>query len=60
MTNTILAIDLGRYKSFACVYARSTRRHEFRTFDMRAETLDRQLGRHPGALVVIEACANAE
>ena len=32
-TDTILAIDLGRYKSAARVYARSTRAHASRTID---------------------------
>jgi len=30
-TDTILAIDLGRYKSFACVYHRTTRDDTFRS-----------------------------
>lgn len=59
MSDTILAVDLGRYKSVACVYARSTRQHTFRTIDTTPEDLGRLLARHPGALVVIEACANA-
>src|SRR4051812_12265775 len=59
MTDTILAIDLGRYKSVACVYARSTRAHTFRTIDTTPADLDALLGCHPGALVVVEACANA-
>jgi transposase len=58
-TDTILAIDLGRYKSVACVYARATRDHTFRTLDTTPADLDRLLTRHPAALVVIEACANA-
>jgi len=62
MTTTqdpILAIDLGRYKSVACVYQRSTREHAFRTFDTKPEELTKLLARHPGSFVVIEACANA-
>src|SRR3954447_9076652 len=58
-TDTILAIDLGRYKSVACVYARATREHAFRALDTTPAELDRLLARHPGAVVVIEACANA-
>jgi transposase len=57
--DTILAIDLGRYKSVACVYRRSTREHTFRTLDTTPADLARLLARHPGAVVVIEACANA-
>src|SRR3954469_4864430 len=59
MSDTILAVDLGRYKSVACVYDRRTRAHTFRTLDTAPAALDRLLARHPGALVVIEACANA-
>jgi len=59
MSDTILAIDLGRYKSVACTYSPATREHAFRTIDTTPEGLTRLLGRHPGAVVVIEACANA-
>src|SRR5262245_21733513 len=55
----IVAIDLGRYKSVACTYARATRHHAFRTLDTTPEDLTRLFARHPGAVVVIEACANA-
>ena len=58
-TDTIIAIDLGRYNSVACVYDRRTRAHTFRTLDTTPDALDRLLARHKGALVVIEACANA-
>lgn len=58
-TDTILAIDLGRYKSIACTYRRSSREHSFRTFDTTPAELTKLLARHPGTLVVIEACANA-
>ena len=57
--DTILAIDLGRYKSVACAYSRSTRAHAFRTFDTAPDDLGQLLARHPGAVVVVEACANA-
>jgi len=59
MSDTILAIDLGRYKGVACVYHRGTREHTFRAVDMTPEAVDHLLARHPGALVVVEACANA-
>jgi transposase len=59
MSDTILAVDLGRYKSVACAYQRSTRDHAFRTIDTTPEDVARLLARHPGAVVVIEACANA-
>jgi transposase len=59
MSDTILAVDLGRYKSVACVSNRATREHTFRTLDTTPAELDQLLARHPAALVVIEACANA-
>ena len=59
MTDTILAIDLGRYKSVACAYHRGTRAHAFRTVDSTPDGIDRLLARHPAALVVVEACATA-
>src|SRR5262245_37632960 len=58
-SETIIAIDLGRHNSVACVYQRSTRQHNFRTLDTTPDALNRLLDRHRGALVVIEACANA-
>ena len=30
---TIVAIDMGRFKSVACVYSRGTRNHAFRNID---------------------------
>jgi len=58
-SDTILAVDLGRYKSVACAYHRTTREHTFRTIDTTPEDLGRLLARHSGSVVVIEACANA-
>jgi transposase len=58
-TDTILAVDLGRYKSVACAYRRPTREASFRTIDTTPEDVARLLARHPGAVVVVEACANA-
>ncbi len=43
--DTILAIDLGRYKSVACVYQRSSREHSFLTFDTTPTELDKLLAR---------------
>src|SRR5262245_34310140 len=56
---TILAIDLGRYKSVACAYDRATRAVAFQTLDTGRADFERLFRRHPGALVVVEACANA-
>jgi transposase len=55
----ILAIDLGRHKSVACRYDPATRAAAFRTLDTGRADFDRLVARHPGALVVVEACANA-
>jgi transposase len=55
----ILAIDLGRYKSVACLYEPDTRSAAFRTLDTGRDDFRRLFDRHPGALVVVEACANA-
>jgi hypothetical protein len=40
ISDTIIAIDLGRYKSVACVYTRATRGHTFRTVDTTPDELD--------------------
>jgi transposase len=55
----ILAIDLGRYKSVACRYDRATHAAAFQTLDTGRADFERLFARHPGALVVVEACANA-
>jgi transposase len=59
MSDTILAVDLGRHKSVACAYDRRTRAAAFRTLDTAPADLDKLLARHPGAVVVVEACADA-
>src|SRR5580704_10740640 len=46
--DAILAIDLGRFKSVACVYSRTAR-----------ADFARLCACHPDATVVVEACANA-
>lgn len=51
MSDTILAVDLGRYKSVACPYDRRTRAHTFRTIDTTPEDvarLDRPAPRSDG------------
>jgi transposase len=55
----ILAIDLGRYKSVACTYDPATRSAQFRTLDTGRADFEHLFARHPGALVVVEAGANA-
>src|SRR5262249_4909729 len=59
MSDTILAVDLGRHKSVACAYRPATREATFRAVDTTPEEFTRLLARHPGAVVVIEACAGA-
>src|SRR5262245_576786 len=55
----ILALDLGKYKSVACVYDRGTAQAAFDAIATRKAELFRLLDRHRPALVVIEACALA-
>lgn len=55
--DTILAIDLGKYKSVACVYDPATAEVEFRTLDTSRAELARLIGRLGPAVVVIEACS---
>ena len=55
----ILAIDRGRYKSVACAYDRATATARFHTLATGRADFERLFDRHPGALVVVEACANA-
>src|SRR5262245_41166271 len=56
---TILAIDLGRYKSVACAYDRATPAARFHTLDTTRADLHRLFAHYPEAVVVVEACANA-
>jgi transposase len=56
---TILAIDLGRYKSVACAYDRGTTATQFHTLDSTRAEVARLFTRYPDAVVVVEACANA-
>ena len=56
MTDPILAIDLGKYKSVACLYHPATAEAEFRTLDTSRAELTRLFARARPAVVVIEAC----
>ena len=56
---TILALDLGKYKSVACLYDRATATHRFATLDTTRDELTRLLQLHRPAVVVFEACALA-
>jgi transposase len=52
---TILAIDLGKYKSTACLY-RSADDHRFHSFPTSREAISRLLQQHRPSVVLIEAC----
>jgi hypothetical protein len=62
---TILALDLGKFKTVACVMDTSTRRHAFETIDTSPATVRDLVARHmmpadPSAtLVVFETCDTA-
>src|ERR1700677_4371479 len=55
VTQTILAIDLGKYNSVGCLY-RSADDHPFHKFTTSREEVRRLLQRHRPTLVLIEAC----
>src|SRR3989442_346099 len=55
-TNTILAIDLGKYKSVACVHGQATGEYRFTTFETSRADMRRLLIKTQPAVVVIEAC----
>jgi len=54
-TGTILALDLGKYKSVACLY-RAADDHRFTTLPTSHHELERLLTKHRPAVVLIEAC----
>jgi transposase len=58
-TGPILAIDLGKYKSVACVYDPATAQPRFDSFPTYRQQLLQLLQRYCPAVVVIEACALA-
>jgi transposase len=53
---SILAIDLGKYKSIACVHDQKTGEFRFTTFDTTRAELQKLIGRDQPAVVIIEAC----
>src|SRR5688572_10998007 len=57
--STILAIDLGKYKSVACAYDRATAAAAFRTVPTSRAELGRLIPATGPAVVVIEACTPA-
>jgi transposase len=58
-TRTILALDLGKYKSVACLYQRHTAEHSFLSLDTSRDHLRHLFEQHRPDLVVFEACALA-
>jgi transposase len=55
-TGTILAIDLGKYKSVACAYTADQPAAEFTSLPTDREHLKKLFARYRPAAVVIEAC----
>jgi transposase len=58
-TRTILALDLGKYKSVACRYEPGTGEVQFRTAPTDRTEFRRLIDRHRPTVVVIEACTPA-
>jgi transposase len=56
---TILAIDLGKYKSVACAYDRDTGEVRFRSVPSSREEFQRLISRSRPDVVVLEACTPA-
>jgi len=57
ITERILAIDLGKYKSVACLYHSCSGEVQFSSFDTTREQLTQRFNKHQPDVVVIEACA---
>jgi len=55
-TATILAIDLGKYKSVACVHDADSGEIRFATFDTSRAEVQRLLAKEAPGVVIIEAC----
>ena len=53
----ILAIDLGKYKSVACIYERAEPSWQLTSFTTNRAELVKVLDKHSPSVVVIEACA---
>jgi transposase len=58
-TCAILALDLGKYKTVACLYDGDPAAARFHTLDTSREELRKLCARHRPAVVVIEACTLA-
>jgi transposase len=53
---SILAIDLGKYKSVACLHDPASGEFRFTTFETTRAEVQKLLGKEPPAVVIIEAC----
>jgi transposase len=53
---SILAIDLGKYKSVACLHDQATGEFRFTTFETTRAELRKLFGKEQPAVVIIEAC----
>jgi transposase len=53
---SILAIDLGKFKSVACVHDQDTGEFRFTAFDTTRTELQKLIGKEQSAVVIIEAC----
>jgi hypothetical protein len=55
-TNCILAIDVGKYKSVACIHEQTTGEVRFTSFDTSQAELAKLLRKEQPTVVIIEAC----
>ena len=55
-TNTILAIDLGKYKCVACILDPNSGEFHFTTFDTSRAELQKLIAKQQPGVVIIEAC----
>jgi transposase len=55
-TSTILAIDLGKYKSVGCVHDEASGEFRFTSFETTRHELRQLIDKHQPAVVIIEAC----
>ena len=55
-TTTILAIDLGKYKSVVCIHDQATGEYRMTTFETTRAELRKLVGKEQAAVVIIEAC----
>src|SRR5262249_18953647 len=56
INHTILAIDLGKYKSVVCILDDASGEYRFTTFDTSRAELRKLLAKEQPAVVLIEAC----